>query len=158
MHHGRWACYSARSSSIISLAILFLQTLSAFLAGESGSADTVRDPRGFAVKFYTDEGNWDLTGNNTPIFFIRDALLVRERQAEILISCTRMFYVCLLSFFVFLHMPSFRPSSTLRSEILRLTWRTLTWCGTFGACVRSHCIRFVSSSRRCSTRFGVDLW
>lgn len=45
-------------------------------AGESGSADTVRDPRGFAVKFYTDEGNWDLTGNNTPIFFIRDAILV----------------------------------------------------------------------------------
>lgn len=45
-------------------------------AGESGSADTVRDPRGFAVKFYSEEGNWDLTGNNTPIFFIRDALLV----------------------------------------------------------------------------------
>ncbi|CAB1430132.1 unnamed protein product [Pleuronectes platessa] len=45
------------------------------VAGESGSADTVRDPRGFAVKFYTEEGNWDLTGNNTPIFFIRDALL-----------------------------------------------------------------------------------
>lgn len=45
-------------------------------AGETGSADTVRDPRGFAVKFYTDEGNWDLTGNNTPIFFIRDAMLV----------------------------------------------------------------------------------
>ncbi|XP_023141577.1 catalase [Amphiprion ocellaris] len=45
------------------------------VAGESGSADTVRDPRGFAVKFYTDEGNWDLTGNNTPIFFIKDAML-----------------------------------------------------------------------------------
>uniref|UniRef100_A0AAR2J981 Catalase n=1 Tax=Pygocentrus nattereri TaxID=42514 RepID=A0AAR2J981_PYGNA len=45
------------------------------VAGESGSADTVRDPRGFAVKFYTDEGNWDLTGNNTPIFFIRDTML-----------------------------------------------------------------------------------
>ncbi|XP_069479479.1 catalase-like isoform X2 [Ambystoma mexicanum] len=45
------------------------------VAGESGSADTVRDPRGFAVKFYTDDGNWDLTGNNTPIFFIRDAFL-----------------------------------------------------------------------------------
>lgn len=42
------------------------------VGGESGSADTVRDPRGFAVKFYTEEGNWDLTGNNTPIFFIRD--------------------------------------------------------------------------------------
>nr|XP_057922319.1 catalase isoform X2 [Doryrhamphus excisus] len=45
------------------------------VAGESGSADTVRDPRGFAVKFYTEEGNWDLTGNNTPVFFIRDAML-----------------------------------------------------------------------------------
>ncbi|KAK2525149.1 Cat [Columba guinea] len=45
------------------------------VAGESGSADTVRDPRGFAMKFYTEEGNWDLVGNNTPIFFIRDALL-----------------------------------------------------------------------------------
>ncbi|XP_027693574.1 catalase [Vombatus ursinus] len=45
------------------------------VAGESGSADTIRDPRGFAVKFYTEEGNWDLTGNNTPIFFIRDPLL-----------------------------------------------------------------------------------
>jgi catalase len=41
------------------------------VAGEHGSADSVRDPRGFAVKFYTEEGNWDLTGNNTPIFFIR---------------------------------------------------------------------------------------
>ena len=46
------------------------------LAGESGSADTVRDPRGFAVKFYTDEGIWDLVGNNTPIFFLRDPFLV----------------------------------------------------------------------------------
>ncbi|RTE09782.1 catalase KatA [Paenibacillus whitsoniae] len=44
------------------------------VAGESGSADTVRDPRGFAVKFYTDEGNYDLVGNNTPVFFIRDAI------------------------------------------------------------------------------------
>ncbi|AWS40020.1 catalase [Streptosporangium sp. 'caverna'] len=42
------------------------------VAGELGSADTQRDPRGFAIKFYTDEGNYDLVGNNTPIFFIRD--------------------------------------------------------------------------------------
>ncbi len=42
------------------------------VAGELGSADTVRDPRGFALKFYTEEGNYDLVGNNTPIFFIRD--------------------------------------------------------------------------------------
>ena len=42
------------------------------VAGESGSADTVRDPRGFSIKFYTEDGNYDLVGNNTPIFFIRD--------------------------------------------------------------------------------------
>ncbi|CAH0474311.1 unnamed protein product [Peronospora belbahrii] len=45
------------------------------VGGEQGSADTVRDPRGFAMKFYTEEGNWDLVGNNTPIFFIRDPIL-----------------------------------------------------------------------------------
>ncbi|MGQ4664791.1 catalase KatA [Metabacillus halosaccharovorans] len=44
------------------------------VAGENGSADTVRDPRGFAVKFYTEEGNYDIVGNNTPVFFIRDAI------------------------------------------------------------------------------------
>jgi catalase len=42
------------------------------VGGEKGSADAARDPRGFAVKFYTEEGNWDMVGNNTPIFFIRD--------------------------------------------------------------------------------------
>ncbi len=42
------------------------------VAGELGSADSVRDPRGFAIKFYTDQGNYDLVGNNTPIFFVRD--------------------------------------------------------------------------------------
>jgi catalase len=42
------------------------------VGGEKGSADTERDPRGFAVKFYTEDGNWDLVGNNTPIFFIKD--------------------------------------------------------------------------------------
>ncbi|KAL3110110.1 hypothetical protein niasHT_015713 [Heterodera trifolii] len=45
------------------------------VGGEAGSADTARDPRGFAIKFYTEEGNWDLVGNNTPIFFIRDPFL-----------------------------------------------------------------------------------
>jgi len=44
------------------------------VAGERGSADTVRDVRGFAVKFYTNEGNWDLVGNNIPVFFIQDAM------------------------------------------------------------------------------------
>ena len=44
------------------------------VALELGSADTVRDPRGFALKFYTEDGNYDLVGNNTPVFFIRDPL------------------------------------------------------------------------------------
>jgi catalase len=42
------------------------------VGGEAGSADTERDPRGFSIKFYTEEGNWDLVGNNTPVFFLRD--------------------------------------------------------------------------------------
>lgn len=56
------------------------------VGGETGSADTVRDPRGFAIKFYTEEGNWDLTGNNTPIFFVRDPLkfsdFIRTQKRE----------------------------------------------------------------------------
>lgn len=42
------------------------------VGGEKGSADTERDPRGFAMKYYTEDGNWDLVGNNTPIFFVKD--------------------------------------------------------------------------------------
>ena len=44
------------------------------VAGSKGSADTVRDARGFATKFYTQEGNYDLVGNNIPVFFIQDAI------------------------------------------------------------------------------------
>ena len=44
------------------------------VAGSRGSADTVRDVRGFATKFYTDEGNFDLVGNNMPVFFIQDGI------------------------------------------------------------------------------------
>lgn len=44
------------------------------VAGEKGSPDTLRDPRGFAMKFYTEDGNYDLVGNNTPVFFIKDPL------------------------------------------------------------------------------------
>jgi catalase len=42
------------------------------VAGERGSADTARDPRGFSLKFYTEGGNWDMVGNNTPVFFVKD--------------------------------------------------------------------------------------
>ena len=55
------------------------------VAGSKGSKDTPRDVRGFAVKFYSDEGNWDLVGNNIPVFFIQDAIkfpdLVHCREA-----------------------------------------------------------------------------
>ncbi|MHB8514908.1 MAG: catalase, partial [Dehalococcoidia bacterium] len=44
------------------------------VAGEKGSADAERDPRGFALKFYTEDGNYDIVGNNTPVFFVRDGL------------------------------------------------------------------------------------
>jgi catalase len=44
------------------------------VAGEMGAAAHERDVRGFALKFYTDEGNWDLVGNNTPVFFVRNPL------------------------------------------------------------------------------------
>ena len=44
------------------------------VAGEQGTPDTWRDPRGFALKFYTSEGNYDLVGNNTPVFFVRDTM------------------------------------------------------------------------------------
>ena len=44
------------------------------VAGNKGSVDLARDVRGFAVKFYTEEGNWDLVGNNIPVFFIQDAI------------------------------------------------------------------------------------
>jgi catalase len=44
------------------------------VAGNLGAADAVRDPRGFAIKFYTEEGNYDLVGNNTPVFFVKDAI------------------------------------------------------------------------------------
>jgi catalase len=61
--------------------------------GERGSADTVRDVRGFAVKFYTDEGNWDLVGNNMPVFFIQDAMkfpdLVHAVKPEPHTACRR---------------------------------------------------------------------
>ena len=48
------------------------------VGGEKGSADTERDPRGFALKFYTEEGNYDMVGNNTPVFFIRDPIKFPE--------------------------------------------------------------------------------
>ncbi|HEX5648839.1 MAG TPA: catalase [Steroidobacteraceae bacterium] len=78
--HGYFECY--QSLAEITRASLFREmgkrtpvfVRFSTVAGERGSADTVRDARGFAVKFYTDEGIWDLVGNNIPVFFIQDAM------------------------------------------------------------------------------------
>jgi catalase len=78
--HGYFECY--RPLSDLTQASLFAEAGKrtpvfvrfSTVAGERGSTDTARDVRGFAVKFYTDEGNWDLVGNNIPVFFIQDAM------------------------------------------------------------------------------------
>ena len=78
--HGYFECYDSLSE--VTRASLFAQkgkrtpvfVRFSTVAGERGSTDTARDVRGFAIKFYTDEGNWDLVGNNIPVFFIQDAM------------------------------------------------------------------------------------
>ena len=78
--HGYFECYSplpeytraAPFSAAGKVTPVFVRFST--VAGERGSVDTARDVRGFAVKFYTDEGNWDLVGNNMPVFFIQDAM------------------------------------------------------------------------------------
>ncbi|MET0790220.1 MAG: catalase, partial [Polyangiaceae bacterium] len=78
--HGYFECYKPMTS--VTRASLFAEAGKrtpvfvrfSTVIGERGSPDTARDVRGFAVKFYTDEGNWDLVGNNRPVFFIQDAM------------------------------------------------------------------------------------
>ena len=78
--HGYFECYE--SMAAVTRASIFAErgkrtpvfTRFSTVLGERGSTDTARDVRGFAVKFYTDEGNWDLVGNNIPVFFIQDAM------------------------------------------------------------------------------------
>jgi len=78
--HGYFECYESlqdlTSASLFAEAGKRTPVFVRFstVAGERGSTDTARDVRGFAVKFYTDEGNWDLVGNNIPVFFIQDAM------------------------------------------------------------------------------------
>lgn len=78
--HGYFECY--QSMEKVTRASLFAEAGKvtpvfvrfSTVLGERGSSDTPRDVRGFAIKFYTDEGNWDLVGNNIPVFFIQDAM------------------------------------------------------------------------------------
>ncbi len=78
--HGFFECYEALTD--LTMAAPFAEAGKrtpvfvrfSTVAGERGSTDLARDVRGFAVKFYTDQGNWDLVGNNIPVFFIQDAM------------------------------------------------------------------------------------
>lgn len=78
--HGKFVCtqdisdltYAAPFSKVGKETDLFIRFST--VAGERGAADAERDIRGFAIKFYTEDGNWDLVGNNTPVFFLRDPL------------------------------------------------------------------------------------
>lgn len=125
------------------------------VGGETGSADTVRDPRGFAVKFFTDEGVWDLVGNNTPIFFIRDPILF-----------PRYAYMCIYEIsFAFDSRMTVLPalisitgsliaqsllssvSFTLKSETQSPTSKIRMPFGTLLGCVQKQHIRFPFSSR-----------
>ncbi|NHJ05516.1 MAG: catalase [Candidatus Heimdallarchaeota archaeon] len=74
------------------------------VAGEKGSADTVRDVRGFAVKHYTEEGNWDMVGNNTPVFFVRDPF----------------------KFMDFIHSQKREPDTNLRSDVMQWDFWSLS--------------------------------
>ena len=70
------------------------------VGGESGSADTARDPRGFAIKLKTEQGNWDWVFNNTPVFFIRDPakfphfIHTQKRHPQSHLRDADMFWVC----------------------------------------------------------------
>ena len=78
--HGHFQVYESLAELTIAKALtdpsLITPVFARFstVAGSRGSADTARDVRGFAVKLYTPEGNWDIVGNNIPVFFIQDAI------------------------------------------------------------------------------------
>ena len=74
------------------------------VAGETGAADAERDTRGFALKFYTDEGNWDMVGTNTPVFFVRDPLKFPD----------------------FIHSQKRHPRTNLRDEIMQWDFLSLS--------------------------------
>ncbi|EDV19532.1 uncharacterized protein TRIADDRAFT_64400 [Trichoplax adhaerens] len=71
-------CKAKTFTTKISYSPIDLKLNFCFAAGEKGSADTVRDAHGFAVRFYTVEGNWDLVGINSPVFLVRDAILTNQ--------------------------------------------------------------------------------
>ena len=98
------------------------------VAGERGAADAERDVRGFALKVYTEEGNWDLVGNNTPVFFVRDPY----------------------------KFPGFHPHAKTRPQ--KPTCAARLRCGMFGrfrpkVCTKSRsCFRIAAARKLCAKR------
>jgi catalase len=82
------------------------------VAGGAGSVDTPRDVRGFAVKFYTDEGNWDLVGNNIPVFFIQDAIKFPDLVHSVKMEADRGFPQAASAHDTFWDFVSLMPEST----------------------------------------------
>lgn len=130
------------------------------VGGEKGSADSARDPRGFALKFYTEEGNYDLVGNNTPVFFIRDAIKfpdlihTQKRNPETNARDANMFW----DFF------SLTPETTHQVTILfsdRGTPKTYRNMDGFG----SHTFKWVNAEGKAvwvkyhfKTEAGIENW
>lgn len=132
------------------------------LGGERGSSDTVRDPRGFAIKFYTEEGNWDLVGNNTPaiyfsynlsifnirIVFLTDFLHSRPTSISKLHSHAKT-------------KPGYSSSGPGNGWIKFAIYLNVTYklrCGIFGRCVPKHCIRSCSYSLTVEFRMDFVIW
>ena len=81
------------------------------VAGGAGSVDTPRDVRGFAVKFYTPEGNWDLVGNNIPVFFIQDAMKFPDLVHAVKMEPDRAFPQAASAHYTFWDFISLMPES-----------------------------------------------
>ena len=115
------------------------------VAGSKGSKDTPRDVRGFAVKFYTDEGNWDLVGNNIPVFFIQDAIKFPDLIHAVKPEADRMFPQAATAHDTFWDFVSLMPESThmlmwaMSDFTLPRSFRTMQGFGV-------HTFRFVNAA------------
>ncbi len=111
------------------------------VGGEKGSADSARDPRGFSMKFYTEEGNYDLVGNNTPVFFIRDAIKFPDLIHSVKMEPDRCFPQAASAHDTFWDFASLMPES-----MHMLMW-AIVMCSCSGiAYIRRKNIPFIGSS------------
>lgn len=109
------------------------------VSGSRGSSDTVRDIRGFAARFYTNEGNFDIVGNNIPVFFVQDAIKFVSILGSGLPSSVPTSLTCDFFRSMWFMLLSLNPTKRFH----RLKPRT-TMHGTFGLLLQSQCIRCVS--------------